>query len=149
MIDKQVCYFLWIRPFRLLKLHVCHICYFMVISYIIFDIMTPKSGASFIKNNLLQHDNHDRNLIHVVLKLPWSHTLLTIDHHCLWKTKCLSLQVASKLGPSLNREAILEVLDLGLRDEAEEVRIEAVNSIPVMVLWSGHDLLSPVFKRME
>lgn len=118
-------------------------------TYIICDNVIAESGASFIQNNLLQSDNSDSDLIHVLLKLPWTHTLLAINHHCLWKTKCLSLQVASKLGPSLNREVVLEVLDLALHDEAEEVRIEAVISIPVMVLWSGHGLLSPVFERME
>ena len=41
------------------------------------------------------------------------------------------------------------VLDLGLHDEAEEVRTEAAISIPVMVLWSGLDVSSPVFEIME
>ncbi|XP_054777127.1 serine/threonine-protein kinase ATR [Prosopis cineraria] len=108
------------------------------------------SQSSFSgENKLLQHDNHDADLLHVVLKLPWTHRLLAVDHHCPWKTKCLSLQVASKLGPSVNNEVVLEVLDLGLSDESEEVRIEAVISMPVMVLWFGHDLLPPVVQRME
>ena len=60
--------------------------------------------------------------------------LVGIDNNCPWKTKCLSLQVVSKLG---------------LHDEAEEVRTEAAISIPVMVLWSGLDVSSPVFEIME
>ncbi|TKY50719.1 Serine/threonine-protein kinase ATR [Spatholobus suberectus] len=100
-------------------------------------------NASFKEHNPL-HDDLIR-----VLKLPWTHMLVAIDNHCPWKTKCLSLQVVSKLGPSLNSKVVLEVLDLGLRDEAEEVRTEAVISMLVMVLWSGLDVLSPVFERME
>ncbi|RVW66983.1 hypothetical protein CK203_066082 [Vitis vinifera] len=56
------------------------------------------------------------------------------------------VQVQSKIGPSLKTESILEVLDLGLQDEADEVRIEAVISMPVIVLWSGLDVL---FRRLE
>ena len=63
-----------------------------------------------------------------------------------WRTKCLSVQVQSKIGPSLKTESILEVLDLGLQDEADEVRIEAVISMLVIVLWSGLDVL---FRRLE
>lgn len=84
-----------------------------------------------------------------MLKLPWTHMLVGIDNNCPWKTKCLSLQVVSKLGPSLNSKVVREVLDLGLHDEAEEVRTEAAISIPVMVLWSGLDVSSPVFEIME
>lgn len=74
---------------------------------------------------------------------------VAIDNRSPCKTKCLSLQVVSKLGPSLNEKVVLEVLDLGLHDEAEEVRTEAVISMPVMVLWSALDVPSPVFERME
>ncbi|RVX21093.1 putative ribonuclease H protein [Vitis vinifera] len=66
-----------------------------------------------------------------------------------WRTKCLSVQVQSKIGPSLKTESILEVLDLGLHDEAVEVRIEAVISMPVIVLWSGLDVLRHVFRRLD
>lgn len=111
--------------------------------------MSAQSGPSFIENNPLQYENYHADLIHVVLKLPWTHVLLAIDNCCPRKTKCLSLQVISKLGPSLNSEVVLEVLDLGLHDEAEEVRTEAAISMPVMVLWSGLDVSPLIFKRME
>lgn len=115
----------------------------------IFYHVTDELGASFRENKLLQHGSNDAELLHVLLKLPWTHRLLAGGHRCPWETKCLSLQVASKLGPSLNNEVILEVLDLGLFDEAEEVRIQAVISMPVMVLWSGRYLLPRAFERME
>ncbi|XP_027365272.1 serine/threonine-protein kinase ATR [Abrus precatorius] len=104
--------------------------------------------SSFKEHNPLQDENYLVDLI-VVLKLPWTHMLLAIDNHCPWKAKCLSLQVVSKLGPKWNSEVVLEVLDLGLHDEAEEVRTEAAISMPVIVLWSGFDVSSPVFERME
>jgi len=108
-----------------------------------------QSGASFKENNPLQNENYHVDLMLFVLKLPWTHTLLAIDNQLPWKIKCLSLQVLSKLGPSLSTEAVLEVLDLGLHDKAKEVRTEAAISMPVMVLWSGLDVSPPVFERME
>ena len=66
-----------------------------------------------------------------------------------WRTKCLSVQVQSKIGLSLKTKSILEVLDLGLQDEADEVRIEAVISMLVIVLWSGLDVLRHIFRRLE
>ncbi|GAU18055.1 hypothetical protein TSUD_51660, partial [Trifolium subterraneum] len=114
----------------------------------IHSVLLLKS-ASFKENNPLQDGNFPLDLMLVVLKLPWTHTLLVIDNQLPWKTKCLSLQVLSKLGPSLSSKVVLEVLDLGLHDEAEEVRTEAAITMPVMVLWSGLDISPPVFKRME
>uniref|UniRef100_A0A0R0I0C7 Serine/threonine-protein kinase ATR n=1 Tax=Glycine max TaxID=3847 RepID=A0A0R0I0C7_SOYBN len=105
-------------------------------------------NASLKEHNPLDDENYHVDLI-LVLKLPWTHMLVGIDNNCPWKTKCLSLQVVSKLGPSLNSKVVREVLDLGLHDEAEEVRTEAAISIPVMVLWSGLDVSSPVFEIME
>ncbi|KAF4391833.1 hypothetical protein G4B88_011476 [Cannabis sativa] len=64
------------------------------------------------------------------------------------KTKCLSVQIASKLANSRS-ESDLEVLDLGLHDEDEEVRIEAVMSIPVIAMWCGPQILSHTFRRLE
>jgi serine/threonine-protein kinase ATR len=108
-----------------------------------------QSGASFKENNPLQDGNCHADLMLVVLKLPWTHTLLVIDNQLPWKTKCLSLQVLSKLGPSLSSKVVLEVLDLSLHDEAGEVRTKAAITMPVMVLWPGLDISPPVFKRME
>ncbi|XLR61216.1 hypothetical protein S83_011888 [Arachis hypogaea] len=72
---------------------------------------------------------------------------LFVDNHCPWKAKCLSLQVLSKLGPNLTSSVVLEVLDMGLHDETEKVRIEAVISMPVMLFWSTLDISSPVGGR--
>ncbi|KAL6991969.1 non-specific serine,threonine protein kinase, partial [Sarracenia purpurea var. burkii] len=42
----------------------------------------------------------------------------------------------------------LKVLDLGLQDEVEEVRTEAVISMPIIVLWYGLAILTHMFKRL-
>lgn len=83
-----------------------------------------------------------------MLKLPWTHPHTIIGPHPR-KTKCVSIQVVSKLGSSLNTERAMEVLDLGLNDMAEEVRIEAITSMPVIALWTGLDVLAQMFGRLE
>lgn len=91
----------------------------------------------------------DADLIHVLLKLPWTHSHVVTDRHQLWKTKCISVQVACKLGHSTRIETQLEVLDLSLSDECDEVIIEAITSMPVIVMWSGLSGLSHIFRRLE
>ncbi|XP_077246738.1 ataxia telangiectasia-mutated and RAD3-like protein isoform X3 [Tasmannia lanceolata] len=89
------------------------------------------------------------NLINFVLKLPWTHSLQVTQAHPLWKTRCLSLQILSKIGVKVKSEGDLEVLDLALHDEDEKVRAEAVICMPVIVLCSGRSLLQPIFERLE
>ncbi|KAJ7967115.1 serine/threonine-protein kinase ATR [Quillaja saponaria] len=117
------------------------------------DVSTYFEGIHSIllsqNNNLFGNKNDDADLIQVVLKLPWTQPLVLPELHNLRKTKCICLQVASKLGPNLKTETGLEVLDLGLHDEAEEVRIEAVICMPVIVLWSGVCVLPDMFRRIE
>ncbi|MED6179822.1 hypothetical protein PIB30_004466 [Stylosanthes scabra] len=104
--------------------------------------------ATFKENNLLEDKNYHEDLC-VVLKLPWTHVLSAVDNRCPWKAKCLSLQVLSKLGPKFSSEVVLEVLDMGLHDEAEKVRTEAAISMPVMVFWSTLDISSPILEKIE
>ncbi|OVA08868.1 Phosphatidylinositol 3-/4-kinase [Macleaya cordata] len=91
-------------------------------------------------------DNADLGL---VLMLPWTHSLLVSEAHPLWKTKSLSVQVLSKIGIALNVESVLQIFDLALHDEAEEVRVEAVISIPMIVLSSGLSILAQMLGRLE
>ncbi|MED6198219.1 hypothetical protein PIB30_064049 [Stylosanthes scabra] len=105
--------------------------------------------AVFKENNNLLEDKHYHEDLCVVLKLPWTHMLPAIDNHCPWKAKCLSLQVLSKLGPNLSSKVVLEVLDMGLHDEAEKVRTEAAISMPVMVFWSTLHISSPILEKIE
>ena len=89
------------------------------------------------------------DLMHILLKLPWTHPQMVVGPHHPWKTRCFSIQVVSKLGSILKTEHALELLDLGLNDEAEEVRIETIISMPVIVLCYGLGLLAEMFKRLE
>ncbi|KAK1326478.1 Serine/threonine-protein kinase ATR [Acorus calamus] len=83
-------------------------------------------------------------LVHL-LKLPWTHSLIATQAHPLWKTKCLSVQLFSML----KFETDLEFLDLALKDEAEEVRFEAIISMPLIIMFSGHGQLTNILKRLE
>ncbi|XP_062175775.1 serine/threonine-protein kinase ATR isoform X2 [Alnus glutinosa] len=102
-----------------------------------------------MENKLFKNTENSAELLSMVLKLPWSHSLVITEPQNTWKTKCISLQVASKLGSSLKTEIGLEVLDLSLCDEVEEVRLEAVVSMPVIVFWSGLGVLTHIFRRVE
>ncbi|KAG9442834.1 hypothetical protein H6P81_018688 [Aristolochia fimbriata] len=83
-----------------------------------------------------------------ILKLPWSHSLLDSPSHSLWKTKCLSIQIFFMIGVKGSPGGDLEVLDLALRDETEEVRAEAIISVPMMVLQTGA-MLPHICRRLE
>lgn len=89
------------------------------------------------------------DILSMVLKLPWTSPLMATEPCTPWKAKCIAVQASSKLGRILRTESDFEVLDLALHDESEEVRTEAVISLPVIVLWSGHDALTHMFKRLE
>lgn len=102
-----------------------------------------------IENKFSMNEDDNVDLLHVVLKLPWSYSMLATSPHASWKIKCVCVQVLSKLGPSLRSESDFEVLDLALNDESEEVRIRAIISMPVIVWWSGCEALSHMFRRME
>ncbi|XP_059445807.1 serine/threonine-protein kinase ATR isoform X2 [Corylus avellana] len=106
-------------------------------------------STPLMENKLFKITDNSADLLSMVLKLPWSHSLLITEPQNTWKTKCISVQVASKLGSSLKTEIGLEVLDLSLRDEVEEVRLEAVVSMPVIVFWSGLGVLTHIFRRVE
>lgn len=106
-------------------------------------------GPFVRENKLFRNKGDGVDLLHMVLKLPWKYSLVVTEPHRPWKLKCLSLQVLSKICPNLNTESDLEVLDLGLHDEAEEVRRAAVILMPVIVSWSGHGVLTHMFRRVE
>lgn len=101
-----------------------------------------------MESKTFRNQDVDADQVPVLLKLQWTHSVIDSDPDNLRKAKCFSVQVASKLADG-NGEPDLEVLDFGLRDEAEEVRSEAVISMPVIVLWSGHPILSHIFRKLE
>ncbi|KAH0698336.1 hypothetical protein KY290_016254 [Solanum tuberosum] len=87
-------------------------------------------------------------LLQSLLRHPWTRSQST-DTYSSSKAKILSLCVLSKIGPLLQGGSDLDILDLGLRDTAEDVKIEAVISMPVILMWSGFGLLNHIFKRLE
>ncbi|KAB2602641.1 Ataxia telangiectasia-mutated and RAD3-related [Pyrus ussuriensis x Pyrus communis] len=94
-----------------------------------------------------KNKNVDADLVYV-LKLPWTYPHVVPDPHPLWKCKCISVQVSFKLGHITSTKTQLEVQDLGLHDEFEEVIIEAIISMPVIVMWSGIGWLPHVSRRL-
>ncbi|XP_074371417.1 serine/threonine-protein kinase ATR [Apium graveolens] len=100
------------------------------------------------EDKLFQNENSAAEFTEYVLKLPWNNSYGNIEPHLQWKAKCLSLQVVSKMVSLSRSGSNLEVLDLGLSDEAEVVRMEAIISMPVIVFWSGSNMLTHILKRM-
>ncbi|KAI3991217.1 hypothetical protein MKX01_022438 [Papaver californicum] len=72
------------------------------------------------ENILFKTMDVDANL-RVVLMLPWTHLLAITEADPIWNTKCLVVQVFSKIGFAVKPESVLEILDLALCDEAEEL----------------------------
>lgn len=95
---------------------------------------------------MFKSKDYDADLIHILLKLPWTHSSVFTKPDCLLKMKCISIQVACKI---IRTESDLEVLDFGLHDEMEEVRHEAVLSMPVVAFWSDFFVLPHIFRRLE
>ncbi|KAL4186626.1 hypothetical protein AMTRI_Chr09g34870 [Amborella trichopoda] len=80
-----------------------------------------------------------------LLKLPWTQSHLVNQVYPLWKAKCLSVKVLSLMGIRPD----LDILDLALQDNNEEVRVEAVTSIPVFLLCFNPDQISYVCRKIE
>ncbi|TQD75243.1 hypothetical protein C1H46_039206 [Malus baccata] len=100
------------------------------------SVVPSPSGPLMMESTGFKNKNIDADLVYV-LRLPWTYPHVVPDPHPLWKLKCISVQVACKLGHITSTETQLEVLDLGPHDEFEEVIIEAIISMPVIVMWSG------------
>ncbi|KAG8368042.1 hypothetical protein BUALT_Bualt15G0004300 [Buddleja alternifolia] len=97
---------------------------------------------------IFENTGHIGDLLRPVLKLPWNCPPL-IASHPPWKAKCLSIRILSRVGCITQQGVDLDILDLGLCHEEEEVRIEAVISMPVIVLCAGFGFLTPMFNRLE
>ncbi|KAA8537998.1 hypothetical protein F0562_027422 [Nyssa sinensis] len=102
-----------------------------------------------LEKKLFRNKDDGADNMQLVLKLPWTHSVVLAEPHPLWVTKRLFVQVLSKIVPISRYETDLEVLDLGFHDDAEEVRIETVISMPVIVLWSGFGRLTHMFQRLQ
>ncbi|CAL9149410.1 serine/threonine-protein kinase ATR isoform X2 [Musa acuminata AAA Group] len=83
------------------------------------------------------------------LKLPWTNNSFIAEAFLVRKVKCLCVQSLSKIGIKLKDESDLEVLDLAMHDESEEVCIEAITSMPVIILFSGQIFLGSMLRKLE
>lgn len=90
-----------------------------------------------------------RDVLQPLLKFPWNSLPSMIESHPLWKAKCFSIRIQSRADCIRQHEVDLNIVDLGLLDEEEEVRMEAVISMPMMVLLSDLGCLPHMFKRLE
>ncbi|KAL6522518.1 hypothetical protein OROMI_031476 [Orobanche minor] len=89
------------------------------------------------------------DLLRPVLKLPWNCGHAITEFHPPRKAKCLSIRILSRVVCTTEHSVDLDILDFGLHDEDEEVRIEAIISMPVIVLFSGFGFLPHMFNRLE
>lgn len=84
-----------------------------------------------------------------VLKLPWICASQIIELHPPSMAKCLSCRILSRVGSIRQHGLDLDILDLALHDKEEEVRIEAVISMPLIPVFSGFGFLPHMFNRLE
>ncbi|KAK4477252.1 hypothetical protein RD792_016466 [Penstemon davidsonii] len=108
-------------------------------------------GSSHEENKLMifESSGDSGDLLRPLLKLPWNCTPSTIRSHPPWNAKCLSIRILSRVGWISQNGVDLDILDSGLHDKEEEVRIEAVISMPVILLSSGFGFLTHMFNRLE
>lgn len=126
-----------------LKISAMMLIYFLTLIYIFLNV-----GSLFMDNKVFKEKDDHADLMRM-LKLPWTHSLTVSKPEQLRKIKCIAVQVACKIRQSNNFRNDLEVFDLSLHDEAEEVRTEAVISMPVMVFWSGLSVLAHIYRQLE
>ncbi|XP_023529566.1 serine/threonine-protein kinase ATR [Cucurbita pepo subsp. pepo] len=111
-------------------------------------LLLPTHVSSCLFSLLSGSNDECTETMSVILKVPWTHSITSSESCKPLKTKCFSVQVASKVTSILKTETDLEVLDLSLVDEDDEVRMEAAISIPVIALWTGFDKLTQLFRRL-
>ena len=84
----------------------------------------------------------------LVLKIPWNHSSMAAEPRLPLTTKCFCIQILSMMEALSQSGSHLGILDLGLQDDAEEVRSEAIIAMPLIVLCH-FGTLREMFKRLE
>ncbi|KAL9668772.1 hypothetical protein QQ045_006312 [Rhodiola kirilowii] len=103
----------------------------------------------WISNELSENDKLFSNLdddLKLVLKFPWTLNPGEDGHHPLEELKRLRVQVFSKIG-LLKSESDFKAWYLSINYESEYVRMEAIISMPLIVIWAG--AIMRVFKKLE
>ncbi|CAN4107316.1 unnamed protein product [Withania somnifera] len=80
-------------------------------------------------------------LMRSLVTLQWTRSQSTVPTHDRRQRSFLCVCFL-KLGLYCKVEMIFDILDLGLRDTPEDVRIVDVISMPVILMWSGYGLLN-------
>ncbi|CAN8236301.1 unnamed protein product [Cochlearia groenlandica] len=90
---------------------------------------------------------NDFDDIQVLLKFPWTHSLLFKNPSSLLKSKCFSVGIWTKLG--FQDGFGFDIFNMALSDDSEQVRAFAVISMPLKVLFSDLDALPHMFRKLE
>ncbi|XP_071715523.1 serine/threonine-protein kinase ATR [Rutidosis leptorrhynchoides] len=101
-----------------------------------------------VKDELFSDNGNAAYLLQPVLNIPWNLSFMEAEPGQLLKMKCFCLQILSVMeNSSLNGDE-LGILDLGLQDESEEVRSEAISAMSLIILCR-FGTVEQIFKRFE
>lgn len=103
----------------------------------------PGAGRHLVLQNLF----NDMDMSSILV-LPWTHSFSGGQVHSIQQLKCFSVQILYKIGNKMGTEDVLKILDMALGDESEDVRIEAVMSMPLMLFFSGPSVMEYASKIM-
>ncbi|CAN6463926.1 unnamed protein product [Victoria cruziana] len=103
----------------------------------------PGAGRHLVLQNLF----NDMDMSSILV-LPWTHSFSGGQVHSIQQLKCFSVQILYKIGNKMGTEDVLKILDMALGDESEDVRIEAVMSMPLMLFFSGPSVMEYASKMM-
>ncbi|KAK1414808.1 hypothetical protein QVD17_30567 [Tagetes erecta] len=102
-----------------------------------------------VKDEHFRDNGNAASLVNLAIKICWDHSLMALEPSLTWKTKCFCLKIIPVIGCLPQSGSDLGILDLGLQDDAEEVRSEAVIAMPLVVLLFRFDSLPQIVKRLE
>ncbi|PWA62876.1 ataxia telangiectasia-mutated and RAD3-related protein [Artemisia annua] len=100
------------------------------------------------KGELFRDNGNSAKLMQLLLKIPWNHSSVAAEPSLPLTTKCFCIQILSMMEALSQSGSHLGILDLGLQDDAEEVRSEAIIAMPLIVLCH-FGTLREMFKRLE
>ncbi|KAK9112594.1 hypothetical protein Scep_020113 [Stephania cephalantha] len=70
--------------------------------------------------------------------------------HCIFQQMHSWMSwIYEQLGFGMKTESVLEIIDLALHDESDDVRGEAVVSMPMIVLSAGFGFITQLFEKLE
>lgn len=106
-------------------------------------------GFHSVQDAHFRDNGNAENLVNLALKIFRDHSLMAPEPKLTLKTKRFCLKLISVMGWLPQSGSELGILDLGLQDDAEEVRSEAVIAMPLIVILFRFDTLPQMVKRLE